>query len=214
MISRSKIKEYFLPKYDETALFIMALSFSFLLVTDSQLKGQIASNFNARDPFHYLIAGMFTFGLMLSLCHMVSSRAKSAREKYLMLYFAVLANASSGIIAAFYLHEQTGGALLIFPAINFLNSVLLISFMSEKVITHENISDRNSSKLELVLSIIAVIVLLIILHRIYDMHWAIIFSLIVFYATNINTLVLGALSLFSHNKLLKRDSRPDGPPAA
>ena len=204
--------KYLIPKYDEASLFIMAVSFLILLVTDQDLQRQVSSTFSIKDPRDYLLALFIAAGIGLSLFHMFSHRDKSKLEKSFMLLFAVSVNCAAGIIGGGYLYEQSEGYLTIFPILNIINGVTLFVLWRNDIVNESHVSDANSSRIEVFISIIAVLILFIILQRIYELYWAVIFSMCVFYATSINTLILSIIGVFAHNKSLNQTGANNAPP--
>jgi len=203
---------YLIPKYNEASLFIMAISFSILLATDTDLQRQVLSIFDIKDPRDYLLALFIGAGIALSIFHMFSHRKKSDLEKSFMLLFAVSVNCAAGIIGGGYLYEQSEGYLSIFPVLNIINGVTLFILWRYDIVNESHVTDVNSSRIEIFISIIAVLTLFIILQRIYELYWAVIFSMCVFYATSINTLFLNIFSVFTHNKSLNQTGAKDAPP--
>lgn len=190
----------------------MALSFSVLLITDDTLHTYILSNFDFLDPRIIFSVLFILIGIALSIYHIFSQRPKSKFEKSFMLMFAVIANGAAGMIGGAYLYEQSSGYLQIFPFLNIISGFTLFVLWRFEYLNESHVSDRDSSRAEIYISLISVFVLLILLHRVYQLHWAIIFSMCVFYATSINSLVINVVCIITHNKALNQTGADNAPP--
>lgn len=182
-------KRTFLPTYDEPSLFVMGLSFFLIFCADLELRLSVQNLVMDGDVRSFFAGGIFFMGMLLSVYHFFSARPKSDFEKYAMLAFVVLANASAGWVAGMRVLDDTIGWLAVFPLWNILTAVMLLLFWRFKLINESNISDENAgSFLELILSITAVIVIFSVCKFWLKLHWSEIYSICVVYATNINAM--------------------------
>jgi hypothetical protein len=119
-----------------------------------------------------------------------------------MLYFAVFVNGMSGIAAGVHLLEEATGFFIIFPVMNIANGAILLILYRFDVLDDKNISDDNGTIFEAINSLLIITILILIFKYIYEVYWAVLFSMCVFYATNINTLIHRTLlmPLYAHNK--------------
>ncbi len=118
-----------------------------------------------------------------------------------MLYFAVILNASIGIMAGSRDLEDAQGWLAIFPIINIVNGVLLLILLRTRVINDDNISDENTSLCQVALSGAVIIILFAVCHYLFDLLWTQTFSICVVYSTNLNSGVQTVFARFMPNRL-------------
>jgi hypothetical protein len=180
---------YIIPQYDEIALFAMSLT-CVLLILAAVLSGnpdvQIAI-YPERDADPRIIAAAFVFlsGLLLSLYHAFTDRPKTALEKSFMLFFAVLLNSFSGILAGMYELAATSGWLVMFPLLNIGNSVVLFSMYRSGTLSEANISDQHASRNQFVLTAAIVLILFAVCRYMFSLIWMQTLSICVAYATNL-----------------------------
>lgn len=179
--------EWFIPVYDELALFLAAVTLILLYVVNSAMREQLHDWFLSHDYIWiYIVGAIVLCGLCLSVYHVFTTREKTDPEKWGMLIFAVLANAVSAIVAGLYVltSDTTRNWLLIFPVWNIINGVLLILMLRLRIIDEQCISDRNASSGEVMFGLIAVLVLFVFCNYVFGQHWAITYSICTIYATS------------------------------
>ena len=92
---RPKILSYIIPTYDEITLFAMGFTCALLMITGAfSVKWNWHQSITKDDMNAIVLAAIFIAGLILSVYHAFTSRKKTDVEKILMLYFAVVLNAS------------------------------------------------------------------------------------------------------------------------
>jgi len=189
---------FFVPHYDELALF--AMSFTCLLFLADILLGLNWHAFSfyqiGTEGLKFVIAlFIFLYGMFLSLYHAFTDRGKSDTDKFVMLFFAVIINAISGAYGASYVIENTEGWKAVFPVINLINSAILIVLYRSRVIDQDSISNDNASLGRVFLTGIVVLTLYLICSRYLQLFWALTFSICVSYATNINKRLLTTFNI-------------------
>jgi hypothetical protein len=188
---RSRVRSFLIPDYDELALF--AMSFTCILLIATGLPAEWDSlhlTFSVSDLGVFAIYLLFAAGLVLSFYHAFSNRRKTLVEKKLMLFFAVLINAFSGIWGGTYLLLREWGLLNIFPIWNIINGALLMGMLRGGVLSENNISDTNVTFPELLVGSVGVSLLYFFCHVIFRLNWAGTFSICVIYATNANGIIV------------------------
>lgn len=191
---KNKIKrlvESFAPTFDETTLFVMAISFMALWPIDAELRS-LVTKIVFHGDIDFLFLGLLYFsGVFLAAFHLISNTKKSEFEKFALITFAVATNAAAGFFAGSLAWADTMGFSSIAPMLCVLNACLLITFCMHGIVDETNISDENTQ--DLVGPIIgASIVLLIIFFTtlFFRLHWSEVYSMCIVYATNINTPLL------------------------
>jgi hypothetical protein len=178
---------WFIPIYDELSVFLISVTLILLYAGNSQM----------RDIFRYVTAHIregeilifslvFLTGFGLSLYHVFTSREKTSFEKMIMMLFAVVTNAGTGIIAGWYVikHGSIHNWLLIFPIWNLINGVFMLLMLRFRIVDEECISDRDATAKQVILGLIAVFVIFIFCNYVFKLHWAITFSICIIYTTS------------------------------
>ena len=106
-----------------------------------------------------------------------------------MLYFAVMVNGLSGFMAGAHLFQTSHGHLIVFPIWNVLNSLLLLLMYWVQLIDETAITDDNATPRDVVVSGAVILAVFLICQFLFRLHWSMIFSVCVCYATNVNALL-------------------------
>jgi DNA-directed RNA polymerase subunit RPC12/RpoP len=181
---------FLIPTYDMLSLLLMALTFILLFITNSQMRvfepdankviPQTESLIYSAKLF-MLIAIVPTF-FMFRIC----SQTDADLKKQIMLFFAVMINAYSGIIAGIHVISNIADSnwLLIFPIWNIVNSLLMLSMFYMEVIDEECISDRKITLFRFCLGLIAILGIFFVCNYIFKLYWAITYSICIIYTTS------------------------------
>lgn len=178
---------WLIPTYDELSLFLMAVTFILLGATNNTMREQIYKGITAtHNPRVYFLAVIFLGGIVLSLYHVFTTREKTKFEKMIMLLFAVLANAGTGIISGWYVikNSEVHNWQLVFPIWNITNGVLLLLMLRLKVIDEKCISDREATVVQIILGLAAVLIIFTLCNYVFKLYWAITFSICIVYTTS------------------------------
>ncbi|MFH1369883.1 MAG: hypothetical protein ABII09_01135 [Planctomycetota bacterium] len=178
---------FFIPTYDELSLFLMAVTLILLYMGNSQMRGivrYVAAHIREGGVFIFSLA--FLAGLGLCLYHVFTSRGKTSSEKIIMMLFAVVTNAGTGIIAGWYVIKHSGvqNWLLIFPVWNIINGVLLLLMLRFRIIDEECIADRDATAAQVIIGLTAILIIFIFCNSVFRLHWAITFSICIIYTTS------------------------------
>jgi len=178
---------FFIPIYDELSLFLMAMTLILLYAGNSQVRGivrYVAAHITEAGIF--LLALAFLSGFGLSLYHVFTTREKTSFEKMIMMLFAVVTNAGTGIIAGWYVIRHSGvhNWLLIFPIWNIINGVWLLLMLRFRIIDEECISDRDAKAAQVIIGLTAVLIIFVFCNSVFRLHWAITFSICIIYTTS------------------------------
>ena len=188
---RPWLQRLFVPQYDEIALFLMSFSFILLFITHEDLRAGALFMVFTESPLIGLLA-LFFFGqgIVFSLYHVFTSREKTWREIKYMLVSAVIINAAGGIATGMYfLEHPPHGLLILFPLWNIINGFLLLLLYRFDLLDDAIIVDDNAGRIEVVAGICVVLMTFAIGTFVFELYWAVIFSICMAYATNINALV-------------------------
>jgi DNA-directed RNA polymerase subunit RPC12/RpoP len=177
---------WFIPVYDELSLFLMTITLILLAVANASFKEQLYkwSPRFSNDVRVFIAAPILLAGMVLSIYNVFTTREKTDVEKWIMLLFAVLTNAGTGIISGWIvLTSSIRDWQIIFPIWNVINSILLVVMLRYRVVDEECISDRDASLKEVAIGLIAVLAIFIFCNNVFNLHWAITFSICIIYTT-------------------------------
>jgi hypothetical protein len=178
---------WLIPTYDELSLFLMAITLILLCAVNNQARSLIRRFFSQVDDWYvYILVLLFLAGLGLSLYHVFTRREKTIFEKQLMMFFAVLTNAGTGILSGWYVLKSNDvhNWQLVFPIWNIINGVLLLLMLRLKIIDEECISDRDATVAQIILGLAAVLVIFVFCNYVFKLYWAITFSICIIYTTS------------------------------
>jgi hypothetical protein len=176
---------FLIPNYDELSLFLMAVVFITLYLTNGKMQEDITRFLMRLDIWRRVIyIGLFSLGMLLCLYHVFTSRKKTDIEKSIMLIFAITVNAATGVIAGLYMLKESPGWLLIFPIWNILNSAVIILMQYFNFFDETQISDRDATKTQVVIGLIAIFIIFYICNNVFNLHWAITYSICIIYTTS------------------------------
>lgn len=178
---------WLIPTYDELSLFLMAVTFILLCTGNNQIRISIRRFFSQVDDLRvFLPVLLFLAGMGLSLYHVFTRREKTIFEKRLMMLFAVLTNAGTGIIAGWFVLKSNDAHnwQLVFPIWNIINGVLLLLMLRLKIIDEDCISNRDAAPTQIILGLIAVLIIFVLCNYVLKLYWAITFSICIVYTTS------------------------------
>jgi hypothetical protein len=176
---------FLIPNYDELSLFLMAAVFVILYFTNGKLQEDITRFLMRLDIWRrFIYAALFMFAMFLCLYHVFTLRKKTEVEKGIMLLFAITVNAATGFIAGFYMLKECPGWLLVFPAWNIINSVLLIIMQYVNLFDENQISDRDATTTQVIIGLAAVLIIFFLCNNTFKLHWAITYSICIIYTTS------------------------------
>ncbi len=202
---KSRLKDlpgnFFIPRYGELSLFLMGTAFVLLFLTQVELRSEISKwFFTGYDPRGYIILLLFAVGIWYSIFYLVTDRDKSELGKLAMLFFAVMANGFGGIAAGVHMLDNSSGFLMLFPIWNIANGVLLLILFRLNVINEDSIDDGKANPLLAIVGLGVVVVTFYVCSFIYEMYWAITFSLCLAYASNVNNALENIIGLGSKHR--------------
>ena len=206
---RGILRTLFAPRYDETSLFVMSITFIALYIINETMRSDLykfaSAAFRERErgstaAGFVLLAICFIGGICFSIYHAFSSREKTVGDKAVMLFFAIPVTGGTGLYAGKWMLTNTGGWLMIFPVCNVIVSgVLLIKFA--RMITRGRIdvsciSDRDATRGEIILGLSVAAIIVGCCQYWFHLYWAVTFSICVAYASIVNEAVQGLVMPF------------------
>jgi hypothetical protein len=161
-----------------------------LLLVDINLRVEIRNALFVKFNLNtYLFTVIFILGIIFSVYHVFIYRLKTEWEKIPMLVFAVYVNLFSGIAGGLHALKTSEGLLAIFPIWNIINGVLLYLMYRLDIVDTINIVDDDVSSFQIILGTTVVLIALALCHFVFNLYWAVTFSVCVSYATNINWII-------------------------
>jgi hypothetical protein len=192
-----------MPRYDSLTLF--ALSFGFLLLfwirSESQpmplpfvddvstsdvvgLLGQILGRVLA--GYATVLIPPAVIGMLLSLVGVFYPRPKPKAIKWLMLCFAVVATGGTGLYAGYVAFASARGWLMVFPVWNMITAVLPPVLFRAGLLDADIVLDTPARISQVVATMIAVTVLLLVCLYGFQLDWALSYSICVGYVMSLN----------------------------
>ena len=180
---------FLVPTYDKLSLFLMAVTLILLYVTNTKMLGQMRDlihRFTTDPEYQRLFNTILIYLAAFLFLVLITPREKIDFKKMIMLLFAVLINAGTGVIAGLYVIRNAAviNWLLVFPIWNIVNCVLMLLMLGLRVIDEECISDREATLVQIILGLAAVLVILLLCNYVFKLYWAITFSICVVYTTS------------------------------
>lgn len=193
---QNKKRSFFIPSFDETSMFMIALAFILLFFSNVSLRSCIYYFFLEDEKDRaglLLLLLLFIAAVLLSLYHVFTKRKKTEPEKHLMISFAVFANGLGGIAASTHILENTSKnkpcIFVLLPIWNIINCILLLALWRFGKITAKHISDRNATPVEAFLAALIIVAIFVICQFVFNLYWAITFSICVVYASSFSEAV-------------------------
>lgn len=176
-----------IPKYDDLKLFALSLAFLLLVLIDRELRQDVTKAFTGELGPRVTVLFFFAcFGMVCSLVNIFMQREKSELEKRAMLLFAILVTGGTGIYTGWLMLSQSRGWLMIFPAWNIINGVLLLLLMRAGIIDTDCIISRKAAFGQIVVTAVVIPILLTSCLYLFELHWAITFSIATVYTMNLH----------------------------
>ena len=184
------LKRWFVPQYDELALFLMTLACVLLAIFDPAFRAALA--LPLQQPFDwrsYFLFVCVAAGMLLSVYFAFSSRPKNRFVKFCMLIFALVANGGSGIAAGLHMLVNAKGLLLVFPLWNIITGCLLFVLARYDVIDETCVTDEKTTLAQVGFSSLVLVITFAVCKFWCGLYWAEVLSICVVYACNLNALV-------------------------
>jgi hypothetical protein len=203
---------FLVPTYDRLSIFLMAVTWILLYIVNNQLNETIQTFLVAQHwLFRIYVLIVPAAFLIIGIYQVFIKREKSEYERDIMLWFAIVTNVFTGIVASVYIIKNTEvhDWQLIFPIWNIVNAVILYLMVVIDFIDENCIVDRQVASARITLGMAAIVVIVLICNYVFKLHWAIIFSICIIYTTSFDR---GLQSVFPG--LYKEDyaSRDEGRP--
>ena len=193
---KSSLKDILFPSYDEYTIFMLNFVFVVIYSIDHNCRSEIYGFYTRQsidvddNKIFFLALGiglMFIAGVIVSIFHVFVKKEKDIFVETLMKFTAMLITGVSGIVSGIYILEHGSGWILISPTWNIIMGVVLIYQIG--FIESINMDQRDATFAQVALGVVAVSSLLFILHKFYQLYWAISLSVCVNYITNVNHFV-------------------------
>jgi DNA-directed RNA polymerase subunit RPC12/RpoP len=200
----AELYKTFFPAYDELSLFLMAFTLIMLFIANTTLQEQIHNIMEFGGLFVYLVAVILLCGFGLSIYHFYTSRQKTDVEKGVMFIFALFTNICTAVVAGIYTLRQSSGWVIIFPVWNLINAMLMVLMNVHIVNQHCTtiyrycITDRQASYHQIMLSLTAVFLIFIFCNFVFNLYWAVTFSICIVYTTSFDKALQSIFPSSSH----------------
>jgi len=203
---------FLIPTYDKLSFLLMALTLMLLFITNSQMRvftpdaNKVVSQ---TESFIYYAKLFLLIAIVpIFLIFRIFGQTDADLKKEIVLFLAVLINASSGIIAGIYVIGNTTASnwLLVFPIWNIINSFLMLIMFYMKAIDEDCISDRKAAPLRIFLGLIAVVAIFLLCNYVFKLYWAITFSICIIYTTSFDRALQNIFPRWNNSEYEKPDA--------
>ena len=180
----------FIPSYDEMSLSLISVAFLILVFTNPTQGIAMYKHMPiSLQLFTLLSVAFFVAGMGFSIYHVFTTRQKTAPERLLMFFFAIMANYASCILAGVYIFKSMSGWVLVFPILNIINGIILtlrcgFNFIDEYIISDEDVTIR-----QMLIGLLAICFVLVMCQNVFHLYWGLTFSICVTFATSLSSLV-------------------------
>lgn len=192
---KRRIFNWFVPRYDESTLFLMAVTALLLYATDPTFRKQLSIFVSGKDIRAAITCVILACGFVLCLSNVFTSRPKNRFDKWMMGTFGVVCSAGSGIAVGLHMLQDSIGWLVVFPIWNIANGFLLLELWDSGTVAKDCVSDRNAALWEVLLGTAAVVTIFVICSLVFRLYWAITFCICVSYATSLDRAVQAVIDL-------------------
>lgn len=143
--------------------------------------------------------GYAIFGMALSFFHILKRGNKGDFSESSMKFFALIISGIIGVKSGMHVIENQNYMFYISPAWNILNGIFIFYFIG----FHDEVpfDQSDASFLQVILSVIAVSILFYFLHFVFQIYWALVFSISINYALCLNRGLLKTPNLLKANIL-------------
>ncbi len=176
-----------LPRYDDLTLFALSVTFLLLLASNPKTRTDLGrGDIFLRDGRVVILVGLAILGMLFSLFGIFFRGPKPTSVKWPMLVFAVLVTAGTGAYAGYVTLKSARGWLMIFLAWNILNAALLLLLFRAGLMGVDCVVDRAARFSQVIVTVIAICILLAVCQCLFQLHWAITYSVSVGYTMSLH----------------------------
>jgi hypothetical protein len=190
---------WLIPTYDEISLFLMSITLIAIACVNPVMTEELWKllRMDLGDVSGYIITFFVISlaGMVFSLYNVFTQGEMADWQKKAMLIFAVFANASTSIMAGYRLikFRHVTGLLIIFPIWNIVNAVWLLVGLRLEIIDESCIVKREVSFFRVLLGLAGTIVIVILCNYVFNMYWAVTFSICMVYTTSFDRAIQNTL---------------------
>jgi|WetSurMetagenome_2_1015567.scaffolds.fasta_scaffold120310_2 hypothetical protein len=181
-----------IPRYTEVSLFLTALTFVLVYLSNNE-AASIVTGFAVLSTRMFLLFIFYVLGLIFSFYYAVSDKETPSIAKLCMLIFIMLTNLGVALFAFISISREVHDYYIIFPALNVINALIILTLFRAKIVDENCISDENARPVELLIGSAAVLILFLISQYVLKNYWAITFSICLSYSSIINDAVTRTL---------------------
>jgi hypothetical protein len=158
-----------------------------LILIDGAMRQDLPAVFHILGvPGAPLLFLLLVFGMACSLVSVCLRRKKPELMKWAMLIFAIYVTAGTGGYAGWLVLSRGPVWLVVFPAWNILNGLVLLAFYRAPGVDTECMVDEKATPGRVVIAALVVFLLLTTCCFLFRLHWAITYSIVVAYAMNLH----------------------------
>ena len=190
---RGWLYRLFVPSFDEASLYVMGLAVLLVFFTYPEAQAALAKLLRGGSAWDsvriFVLFILVVTGILVSLANAFVDREKSRAEKIMILIAGVSITAGTGIAAGAHELARGSGLTMIFPAWNVFNGVVLLFLVRVKVVNEQAVDDRDAKLWAVGLGTAVCVGGWAICRYVAHLGWGVTASSLVFYGTNLNSLV-------------------------
>ena len=179
-------------RFDDLTLFSLSFAFVLVLLMNlDQMKDKVrvvlfvSLMLSRIGPF----LASAILGMALSLLSIFVRHEKYEFEKWLMLLFAVLVTTGTGVYSGIVMFKEDMSWLIIFPLWNIINGIILLIAYRIGLLNTNSITSEKAGRFQVVVSITTITLVLILCERMFNLHWAISYSIAVSYTLSLHNVI-------------------------
>jgi DNA-directed RNA polymerase subunit RPC12/RpoP len=177
-----------LPRYDDLTLFTMSFALGIVLLLNPSLRQSIWTALGSRDMTAVLL-GIVGLVMVFSLINVFFIRDRSDFEKVMMLFFAIVVTAVTGVAAGGVALGGGYALLAIFPAWNALHTLLLLVLAFTGILDTDCLADERIPVSRILIAAASVTVLLLMCRYIFRLDGRITYSIAVCYTMSLLSVI-------------------------
>ncbi|MDD5111230.1 MAG: hypothetical protein PHG85_01640 [Candidatus Altiarchaeota archaeon] len=202
------------PKYSETVLYVISLTFFLLWVYDESMRpslvGLLTGLVSKKDEHIALIVFSLLIGIFLPIINVFRTKPNEEEWKFSMiiLSFTVFSTIFMSFYTAVYMIETSAGLWIVLPICNIAYCYLFVYLYASGMITVSYIPSRQARILEVVVSTLATLAIFAISQFVLNYHWTVTYSLCITYAIFINDLVVKVITTKKYGTRRLKKTQP------
>ncbi|MBN2130270.1 MAG: hypothetical protein JW741_12280, partial [Sedimentisphaerales bacterium] len=173
-----------LPRYDDLTLFTMSFALGMVLLLNPSLRRDVWTALGS-DDMTAILLGIVGLVMVFSLLNVFFVRDRSDFEKVMLLFFAIVVTAATGVAAGGVALGRGHALLAIFPAWNAVHTLFLLALASTGILDIDCLADERIPLSRILIAAASVTILLLMCQYILRLNGRITYSIAVCYTMSL-----------------------------